>query len=85
LPPSGVSLDETVHQDVFNSGEKAARMASMGKRSLSKKAWKAQGCFASEIQFINRKAKRLTKSHNNSTLRREAKKEIAEQTQDENE
>jgi hypothetical protein len=36
-------------------------MASMGKRSLTPKAWKAQGCFATKVRFIGRRAKRTTK------------------------
>jgi hypothetical protein len=55
-------------------------MASMGKRSLTRKAWKAQRCFASEVQFVDRKEKRSTKGRNASTLRLQARKEVADQT-----
>ncbi len=54
-------------------------MASMGKHSLTTKAWKTQGCFASQVQFIGRKAKRTTKKRNSGALRRLVKKEIASQ------
>ncbi len=54
-------------------------MASMGKRSLTTKAWKTQGCFASQVQFSDRNAKRTTKGRNSGALRREGKKEIARQ------
>lgn len=57
-------------------------MASMGKRSLTKKAWKTQRCFASEVQFIGRKAKRSTKGRNASTLRQTAKKEVTDQCEE---
>ena len=56
-------------------------MAGMGKRSVTKKAWKAQGCFASEVRFIGRKAKRSTKRRNAVSLRQQAKKEIADHSQ----
>lgn len=52
-------------------------MASMGKQSLTKKAWRAQGCVASEVQFIGRKAKRAIKGRNARTLRQQAKKEAS--------
>jgi hypothetical protein len=52
-------------------------MASMGKRSLTPKAWKAQGCFAAEVRFIGRRAKRTTKGYGARALRRQAKKDIA--------
>jgi hypothetical protein len=52
-------------------------MASVGKRSLTKKAWKAQGCFASEVQFLGRKARRTTKGRNARKLRNQAKTEVA--------
>lgn len=46
-------------------------MAGMGKRSLTKKSWKTQKCFATTVQFVGRKAKRSTKSRNASTLRQQ--------------
>ena len=52
-------------------------MASMGKRSLTKNAWKTQRCFASEIRFLGRQAKRCTKGLNATSLRQQARKEIA--------
>ncbi|MBI3823498.1 MAG: hypothetical protein HY289_12585 [Planctomycetes bacterium] len=55
-------------------------MASMGKRSLTKKAWKTQGCFATQVQFIGRKARRSTKGKNTSALRQQAKKDISDRT-----
>jgi hypothetical protein len=52
-------------------------MASMGRRSLTKKAWKTQRCFATEVQFVDRQARRATKGKNAKTLRQHARREIA--------
>ena len=57
----------------------------MGKRSLTKKAWKTQRCFASEVQFIDRKAKRSTKGRNANKQRQQAKKEVVAQSDEDKE
>ncbi len=58
-------------------------MASMGRRSLTKQSWKTQRCFTSEVQFIDRKAKRCTKRDNAASLRQQAKREIAKSRREE--
>lgn len=53
---------------------------SMGRQSLTRRAWKAQGCFACEVQSVGRKNKRQTKGANTRKLRAQAKKEIQQAT-----
>lgn len=48
-------------------------MASMGRRSLTKRAWKAQRCLATDVRFMGRRMKRHVKSWNASELRRQAR------------
>jgi hypothetical protein len=56
-------------------------MATMGRRSLTKKAWKAQRSFTSEVQFLKRKTKRLIKGWNARKLREQARSEIGREKQ----
>lgn len=48
-------------------------MASMGRRSLTKRAWKTMRCFASEVRFLGWVAKRQVKKWNATVLRRQAR------------
>lgn len=46
-------------------------MGGMGKRSLTKKAWTAQRCFATDVRFLGRAAKRRAKRRGTRALRRQ--------------
>lgn len=50
-------------------------MASMGRRSMTSKSWKAQKCFTSEVKFLGRALKRFVKRQNVLALRRQARAE----------
>lgn len=48
-------------------------MASMGRRSLTKRAWKAQKCFATDVRFMGRAGKRQAKKWNSTEMRRQGR------------
>jgi hypothetical protein len=54
-------------------------VASMGRRSLNKKAWRAAGAMAADTRFMNSGTRRFHKKKSNKGLRRQGKTEVSEQ------